>query len=109
MIDTVTQTEFVDTFVKIGREDNFSYWGRIALFEYFEQLEEDLGEQIEFDPIAICCEYSEYESLDELNEVYGKEFEDLDEVSDYTSVIPVRKLNSKTWVYEDGGFIVRDW
>ena len=109
MIDTVTQTEFVDRFVKIDRENNFSYWGRIALFEYFEQLEEDLGEQIEFDPIAICCEYTEYESLDELNEVYGKEFEDLDEVSDYTSVIPVRKLNSKTWVYEDGGFIVRDW
>ena len=108
MIDTVTQTEFVDRFVKIDREDNFSYWGRIALFEYFEQLEEDLGEQIEFDPIAICCEYTEYESLDELNEVYGKEFEDLDEVSDYTSVIPVRKLNSKTWEYEDGVFIVRD-
>ena len=45
MIDTVTQTEFVDAFVKIGRENNFSYWGRIALFEYFEQLEEDMGEQ----------------------------------------------------------------
>ena len=109
MIDTVTQTEFVDRFVKIDRENNFSYWGRIALFEYFEQYEEDTGEQIEFDPIAICCEYTEYESLDELNEAYGKEFEDLDEVSDYTSVIQVRKLNSKTWVYEDGGFIVRDW
>ena len=109
MIDTVTQTEFVDRFVKIDRENNFSYWGRIALFEYFEQLEEDIGEAIEFDPIAICCEYTEYESLDELNEAYGKEFEDLDEVSDYTSVIQVRKLNSKTWVYEDGGFIVRDW
>ena len=109
MIDTVTQTEFVDRFVKIDRENNFSYWGRIALFEYFEQYEEDTGEQIEFDPIAICCEYTEYESLDELNEAYGKKFEDLDEVSDYTSVIQVRKLNSKTWVYEDGGFIVRDW
>ena len=109
MIDTVTQTEFVDRFVKIDRENNFSYWGRIALFEYFEQLEEDLGEQIEFDPIAICCEYTEYESLDELNQVYGRVFEDLDEVSEYTSVIPIRKLNSKTWVYEDGGFIVRDW
>ena len=109
MIDTVTQTEFVDRFVKIDREDNFSYWGRIALFEYFEQLEEDLGEQIEFDPIAICCEYTEYESLDELNEVYGKEFEDLDEVSDYTQVIPIRKVNNITWEYEDGGFIVRDW
>lgn len=109
MIDAVTQTEFVDRFVKIDRENNFSYWGRIALFEYFEQYEEDTGEQIEFDPIAICCEYTEYESLDELNDIYGKKFEDLDEVSDYTPVIPVRKLNTKTWKYEDGGFIVRDW
>ena len=109
MIDAVTQTEFVDRFVKIDRESNFSHWGRIALFEYFEQYEEDTGEQIEFDPIAICCEYTEYESLDELNDIYGKKFEDLDEVSDYTPVIPVRKLNTKTWKYEDGGFIVRDW
>ena len=109
MIDTVTQTEFVDAFVKIGREDNFSDWGRVALFEYFEEYEEDMGEQLQFDPIAICCEYTEYESLDELNDIYGKKFEDLDEVSDYTPVIPVRKLNTKTWKYEDGGFIVRDW
>ena len=109
MIDAVTQTEFVDRFVKIDRENNFSYWGRIALFEYFEQYEEDTGEQIEFDPIAICCEYTEYESLDELNDIYGKKFEDLDEVSDYTPVIEIKKLNTKTWKYEDGGFIVRDW
>ena len=109
MIDTVTQTEFVDRFVKIDREDNFSYWGRIARFEYFEEYEEETGEQLQFDPIAICCEFTEYESLDELNEVYDKEFKDLDEVSHYSQVIPVRKLNSKTWVYEDGGFIVRDW
>ena len=107
MIDTVTQTEFVDRFVKIDRENNFSYWGRIALFEYFEEWEEEMGEQLEFDPIAICCEFTEYESLDELNEVYGKEFEDLEEVSHYSQVIPVRKLIN--FKYEDGGFIVRDW
>ena len=109
MIDTVTQTEFVDRFVKIDREDNFSYWGRIALFEYFEEYEEETGEQLQFDPIAICCEFTEYESLEELNKVYDKEFKDLDEVSHYSQVIPVRKLNPKTWEYEDGGFIVRDW
>jgi len=107
MINTVTQKEFVDAFVKIGREDNFSYWGRIALFEYLEELEEDLGEQIEFDPIAICCEFTEYESLEELNKEYDKEFKDLDEVSHYSQVIPVRKLIN--FKYEDGGFIVRDW
>ena len=109
MIETVTQTEFVDRFVKIGREDNFSYWGRIALFEFFEEYEEEHGHVLRFDPIAICCEFTEYESLEELNKEYNKEFKDLDEVSHYTQVIPVRKVNNKTWEYEDGGFIVRDW
>ena len=109
MIDTVTETEFVDRFVEINRENNFTYWGRVALFEYFEQLEEDIGEQIEFDPIAICCEFTQYESLDELNECYGKEFEDLEEVRDYTQVIEVTALDTKTMEYVDGGFIVLDW
>jgi len=41
------------------RPDNFSYEGQGVLFDYLEQLEDDLGEQIEFDPIAFCCDYTE--------------------------------------------------
>ena len=37
--------------------------GAFALAEYFEQLEDDLGESIEFDHVAIRCEFSEYASL----------------------------------------------
>ena len=109
MIETVTESTFVDTFVKINRENNFSYYGRLALFEYFEQLEDDIGEQIEFDPIAICCEFTEYKNLKELNEAYDKNFEDLEEVREYTEVIEIHKLNHETMKYENGGFIVQDW
>ena len=92
MIDTVTQTEFVDAFVKIGRENNFSYWGRIALFEYFEQLEEDMGEQIEFDPIAICCEYSEYENLEEIKNNYDC-IENYEDLENNTSIIEIENTD----------------
>tara|TARA_R100000805_G_C3555665_1_gene66113 strand:+ start:49 stop:378 length:330 start_codon:yes stop_codon:yes gene_type:complete len=109
MIERVTESEFVDRFVKIGRENNFTYWGRVALFEYFQELEDDIGEQIEFDPIAICCEYTQYANLDELNEAYGKDFKDLDEVMEYTHVIEVGVLDTETMQYVDGGFIVQDW
>lgn len=42
---------------------NWSRAGAFALAEYFEQLEEDLGETIEFDAVSIRCDFSEYESL----------------------------------------------
>ena len=46
----------------MDRRENFSYNGLKALYEYFEQYEEDTGAEIELDVIAICCEYTEYET-----------------------------------------------
>ena len=37
--------------------------GAYALVEYLEQIEEDCGVDIEFDCIALRCEYSEYTDL----------------------------------------------
>ena len=74
------------------RPDNFSYEGQGALFESFEQLEEDTGSEIELDVIAICCDFAEY-TLDELNSEYDLDLEDIDEAiehfNDLTYVIPV--------------------
>jgi antirestriction protein len=72
--------------------NNFSYDGANALQEYLEQLSEDIGEDIEFDPIAWCCEFSEYDSLDDFNRSYWGEgkTEDaftLEELQDETTVI----------------------
>ena len=85
MIDTVTRHTFIDTFRKL-RPENFSYEGLNALFDFYEELEDGTGEQIEFDPIAICCEWSEYENLQEIIDNYDC-IESLDDLYDHTQVI----------------------
>lgn len=51
---------------------HFSYEAAKALHNYYEQLSDDLGEDIEFDAIAWCCEWSEYDSVKEAyKEHYG--------------------------------------
>jgi hypothetical protein len=49
---------------------NFSIEGARALQAYLDDLSDDIGENIEFDPIAWCCEFSEYDSLADLIEQY---------------------------------------
>jgi len=44
---------------------NWSRAGAFALVEYLEELEEDTGETIEFCPVAIRCDYSQYDSLED--------------------------------------------
>ena len=85
MVDTITINTFTDWFMK-HRPNNFTYEGLQALYEYLTNLEDDMGEQIEFDPIAICCDYTEYKNLDEIKKEYDdiKTIEDLEE---QTSVI----------------------
>jgi hypothetical protein len=55
------------------RPNNFSYEGRQALYDMLISYEEDTGEEIEFDPIAFCCEYEEYENMEEFWQEYDKE------------------------------------
>ena len=57
----VNKHAFIQAFYDMGRGDDFTPNARSALFDYFEELEQDCGMEIEFDPIAICCEWSEYE------------------------------------------------
>ena len=73
MKETVNEYRFVEGFKECNRENNFSYEGRKAMYEYFTEMEHD-GFEIEYDPIAICCEYSEYESIKEYNENYGTNY-----------------------------------
>ena len=79
MITHVTQSEFIDTFRQSElRKNNFSYDGLIALFEYLEDLEEDTGEQITFDMVSICCDWSEYKNTDEFINDYQDYAKDWD-------------------------------
>lgn len=44
---------------------SWTYQGAKSLVEYLEDLEKDLGEEIEMDVTAIRCDYHEYESAED--------------------------------------------
>ena len=68
---TIDEYQFCNWFEK-NRPNNFSYEGRKALYEMLNSYEEDTGEEIEFDPIAFCCEYTEYENMNDFWLDYDK-------------------------------------
>ena len=84
MKDTITAYQFSDAMIEQG----FSYEGTKALFEYFEQYEQDTGEQMEFDPVAIRCNFDEYENLKEIKENY-QDIKTIEDLRDRTIVIEI--------------------
>jgi hypothetical protein len=49
--------QFREAFRLAGRMDQFSYEGLEVLFDYLDNLSEDIGEPIELDVVALCCNY----------------------------------------------------
>ena len=83
MKTTVAKADFV---LNDRLANNFTLDARLALYDYFEQYEDETGEQIEFDPVAVCCEYTEYASIKEIKADYPI-IEDLEDLYNYTQVI----------------------
>lgn len=107
IIDTLTSSNvFVDW---LNHDKNsiyyqyFSYDGARALFDYYDQLSDDMGENIEFDPIAWCIEWSEFKDWQEAYDNYG----------DGTITDPEEQkqfIDENTQTYEfDGGLLVEDF
>ena len=104
MKQTINEYQFKDAFQKC-RPDNFSYEGLTALYDYLEQYEEDTGQEMELDVIAICCEFTEYEDLKEFQGIYyddikGDKYKTLEEIEEETIVIPIEGTE---------GFIIQDF
>lgn len=55
--------DFINAFQGSQYEHSFSYEGKRALYDYLEQLSDDIGEDIELDIVALSCEYDEYPSI----------------------------------------------
>ena len=85
---TVDLSCFRQAFHDMDRDNNFSYEGLEALFDSLEEDEESTGEESELDVIALCCEYTEYEDIEEYNKDY-EPVESIDEIAELTTVIPV--------------------
>ena len=81
MKQTVTKSMFRDAFQSI-RPENFTYEGLGALYDYLEEIDENM----EFDVIAICCDFSEYETLEAITQDY-QDIEDMEDLFSCTTVI----------------------
>ena len=98
--------ELEDLFRRCGRENHFSYEGFNALYDYLDEYSGEVGEDFKVDVIAICCDFTEYESWEELYNDYScsynnesETFEELEEndglddfkewIQDMTTVIEV--------------------
>ena len=124
MITTINEFDFRNAFLESDTHKNkFSIEALNALFDYFEETEEQLDEQLEFDMTAICCEYTEYKTAWEAMEQYQPEdmptvdIEDTDgtgkdlvQIMEESEKLALEWLNEHTTVIEfDGGVIVQNF
>ena len=85
---TMNKNEFINEFKNI-RADNFSYEALDAFYDYLICLEEDTEEELQFDPVAWCCEYTEYDNIKDFQNQYGSEFKKIDDIKNKTTVINI--------------------
>ena len=86
MKQTMNEFDFKNEFKKI-RPDNFSYDGLTALYDYLIQYEENCDTELEFDPIAYCCEYTEFDSFKDVQINY--DIKTLEDLQDKTTVLKI--------------------
>lgn len=100
MKQSINLYQFREAFRLADRSGNFSYEGLEVLFDYLEQLEEDTGEEMELDVIALCCNFTE-EYPDEISGNYEIELTGDDE-SDYEIVIEYLQDNTMVVGHKNG-------
>jgi len=98
MFKTITFNSFTDAFRDYNRQDQFSYEALRAIFEYLEDYEDGCDNQMELDVIAICCEFTEYEDLEDLQTNYS-DIESLEDLYNHTTVIEL----------DNGGLVIVDY
>ena len=91
MKQTVSKSDFRDAFQKCGRGEQFSYDALGVIFDYLEELEENDGIETELDPIAVCCEFTEYKNIKEFQEAYSTDYETIEDISNETTVLEIDK------------------
>jgi len=114
---TLTTSKASDILLN-DKNARWSHAGARALAEYLEEYEESTGEEIEFDFVAIRCDFYEYESALECAIEYGWEPEASildeddnirpdDEVAEENEDLALKWLQNDSQVIKfDGGVIV---
>ena len=99
---TILSTNEVINELRRDEYAGWSYEGAKAIAQYLKEYEESTGEELQFDPVAIRCEFTEYENAIEAAAQYTSEFTTeaaaLEYLEDHTNVITY-----------DGGVIIQDF
>lgn len=75
MNQTVNFTDFCDAWRSHDRNDSFTYEGKLALFDWLEAMEEEIGEEWELDVVSLDCDFSEHESATDCLNDHGYDYE----------------------------------
>jgi len=89
--------DFRRAFTDYDRNNEFSYDGLNALFDWLSEMANDCTEPYELDVIALCCEFTEYSDLAEIKQAYNT-INTIDDLHDRTIAIEF-----------DGGIIIQDF
>lgn len=110
MKKTVSLYDFRTAFAFANREKQFSYDGLSILFDYFEQYEDDCGQEMELDVIAICCDYSE-ETPKAIAENYSIDLSECEDEDERTQAVREHLEDEGAFVGEtdEGTFVYRNF
>lgn len=107
MKTSINFSQFCDAFRDMNRNENFSYDGKRALYDYLEDYADQTGEEVELGVIALCCEY--YESdIEELIQDYSIDVSEAEGDEDDIAEIVEEYLNENTMVcgkLKNGSFV----
>ena len=105
MKETLTTGEIARKLFE-DKDAGWSYGGAHALAEYLEQLEDDMGEDMEFDRVAIRCDFSEHETaIDAASQYDWKPDEDDDEDAQEASALHYLQDRTEVIGFADGVII----
>ena len=68
---TVSEYDFIEAFRRHDRDRSWSMAGLKAMYEFLCELDDSCGVESELDPIAVDCDFAEYESMEEYIRDYG--------------------------------------
>ena len=107
IVKTFDLYDFRREFESYNRDDRFSDEAIEELYNYYD----DLGEPYEMDVIEICCNWTEYESLEEYAKEYMDEsdFEEMDDDEKEKAIIDNLDNNTYFTRLNNGGLLIQNY
>lgn len=107
IVKTFDLYDFMREFERYDRGDRFSSEALEELYNYYDEF----GEPYELDVIEICCNWTEYESLDEFATAYGytEEVEGMEEEEKEQYLTDILNNNTCYFLLSNGGIVLQDY